>query len=80
MNDRRKHKVIRFTITNAIPLTTLIAVAYYAGIFAKQTETIETVHVQLAADVSQIKTNLQQVSVDVAVLKTKVDSVERHHK
>jgi hypothetical protein len=80
MNDRRRHKVIRFTIANAIPLTTLLAVAYYAGVFAKQTDIIETVHVQLAADVAQIKTNVQQVSVDVAVLKTKVDSVERHHK
>jgi hypothetical protein len=63
-----------------IPLTTLLAVAYYAGVFTKQIENIETVYVQVASDVKQIKTNVQQVSVDVAVLKTKVENVERHHK
>jgi hypothetical protein len=78
--ERRKNKIVRFTITNGIPLTTLIAVAYYAGVFAKQSLNIETVHVQLAADVSQIKNTMQQVSTDVAVLKTKVEAVERHHK
>ena len=77
MINRRRHGIVRFAITNGIPLTTLLAVAYYAGIFAKQTAVIENVHVQLAADVAQIKTNVNQVSVDVAILKTKVETLER---
>lgn len=80
MSEHRKKHVTRFLISNGIPLTTLLAVAYYAGVFTKQIENIETVYVQVASDVKQIKTNVQQVSVDVAVLKTKVENVERHHK
>ena len=78
--ERRKHKIVRFAILNGIPLTTLIALAYYAGAFVKTSDNIQAVHVQLAADVSQIKTAVQQVSTDVAVLKTKMENVERHHK
>ena len=77
MSEHRKKNVARFLFANGISLTTLITLAYYFGIFSEQNKEQTRGIVDLKVNVEQIQTTVQKVSLDVAILKTKVENIER---
>lgn len=76
---KRIRTITRFMFSNAISLTTLLAVAYYAGILVEKISEQARTTVEIKQEVDKIQTDVAKVTVDVALVKGKLLAIETDH-
>lgn len=80
-NTRKKeNSFLRFMFNNGVSLTSLIAVIYYAGVIVERNDTQNVKLSTVETTVTAISNLVQDIKIDVAVVKSRVDALEKQER
>lgn len=75
--DRRTGMFVRFILDNMGGFIAALGVVYAAGILSTKLETVEKSVFLLSSKVETFDARANQISLDIAIVKTKVETIER---
>ena len=74
--DRRKQSALRFLFANGIPLTSLIAIVYFTGVFVERNENQRVQLAMIQSTQAQTQQQISDVTTTLELIKLRVDRLE----